>query len=88
MQGSFSRLKMPLDANDTVKRGRLLDIVARLHNVRTIRVGRNEIATTYSETWQADQMQRELWDNFDGMVFGEIRRRDRVSRFHVVPIDE
>lgn len=85
IQGSFSRLKMPLHPNDAPLRRRLLEVIVHLHNVRTRRVGLNQIRTTYNPIWQAQAEDRELWDGFENMMFGEIRRRDRVSRFHVIP---
>ncbi|KAG8918197.1 hypothetical protein FRC02_002548 [Tulasnella sp. 418] len=88
IQGSFSRLKLPLDANDAAKRAKILEVVTRLHNVRTARVGRNQITTTYHTTWREDQQHRELWDGFEGMLFGEIQRRDRVARFHVIAVED
>ena len=47
IQGSFGRLRMPLDCNDDVAHGDLIEICLQLHNLRTIKVGINQIHTVY-----------------------------------------
>jgi len=50
IQASFSRLKLPLPADKT-RRARLLRIILKLHNLRTNRVGMNQIKTVYYDIW-------------------------------------
>ncbi|KAG8718355.1 hypothetical protein FRC09_012793 [Ceratobasidium sp. 395] len=52
LQGAFGRLKVPLDINDPDGRMRLLEIVTRLHNLRTRLVGINQIRTVYMQHWR------------------------------------
>ncbi|KIK34262.1 hypothetical protein CY34DRAFT_26895 [Suillus luteus UH-Slu-Lm8-n1] len=47
MQGSFGRLRVPLDVNDRARRQRLLEVCVRLSNVRAICVGINQIRSVY-----------------------------------------
>jgi hypothetical protein len=43
LQGAFGHLWVPLDANDKKRRSRILRLAFCLHNVRTRRVGVNQI---------------------------------------------
>lgn len=43
LQGSFGRLRLPLGIGDAEERGDLLEMCVRLHNLRTQRVGYNQI---------------------------------------------
>ncbi|KAF5371930.1 hypothetical protein D9757_011485 [Collybiopsis confluens] len=85
MQGSFGRLRVPLPISNSDARQELLEICCRLTNVRAICVGINQIRSVYLPTWKASEDDR-LWDELGNMLFGEIRRVDRVARFHVVPV--
>ncbi|KAF7368888.1 hypothetical protein MVEN_00214600 [Mycena venus] len=82
LQGSFGRLRLPLDIGDQNERGNLLEICVRLHNLRTRRVGHNQIRTVYMPLWRQNKEDEEVWTNFENMLFSEQRRNDRVSRFH------
>ncbi|KAJ7325461.1 hypothetical protein DFH08DRAFT_817138 [Mycena albidolilacea] len=82
LQGSFGRLRLPLDIGDTDARGNLLEICVRLHNLRTRRVGHNQIRTVYMPLWRQNEEDEEVWANFENMLFSEQRRNDRVTRFH------
>ena len=46
-------------------------------------VGISEIRNVYLPIWQQAE-DNDIWDNLGSLVFGEVRRRDRVSRFHRV----
>ncbi|KAH7930088.1 hypothetical protein BV22DRAFT_1001525 [Leucogyrophana mollusca] len=81
LQGSFGRLRVPLEVSYIDKRGDLLETCVRLHNARTEMVGINQIRTVYMPIWKADE-QEEIWAHFENMLFGEQREKDRVSRFH------
>lgn len=83
LQGSFGRLRVPLDINDEKGRQDLLELCMRLSNIRAECVGINQIRNVYMPTWRASE-DEELWIQLADMMFGDIRRRDRVSRFHLV----
>ncbi|KAF9480326.1 hypothetical protein BDN70DRAFT_832907 [Pholiota conissans] len=83
IQGSFGRLRLPLPIEDSNLRANLLEVCFRLHNLRTRKVGRNQIQKVYMPEWRKTKEDKEIWSNFENMVFGEQRNNDRVSRFHV-----
>lgn len=82
IQGSFGRLRVPLETKDTERRGNLLEICVRAHNLRANRVGLNQIRTVYMSHWQENVEDEEVWKNFENMMFSDQRDKDRVSRFH------
>ena len=46
-------------------------------------MGINQIRNVYEPIWkEADG--EDLWSGFESMLFGEVRRRDRVSAFHII----
>lgn len=83
VQGAFGRLRLPLNINNNEDRRDLLETCVRLTNVRTSRVGINQIRNVYVPIWTADAEDEQLWNSFETMLFGEIRSRDRVARFHL-----
>jgi hypothetical protein len=85
LQGSFGRLRVPLDINAECDRQELLELCCRLHNIRTELVGINQIRNVYMPVWKASE-DEELWSNLGDMIFGDIRRRDRVLCFHLVAV--
>lgn len=80
LQGSFGRLRIPLQVLDPVERSELLEICVRLHNVRSSMVGINQIRNTYEPIWRASD---DLWDSFGDALISDIYKKDRVSRFHI-----
>ncbi|KAG6913460.1 hypothetical protein DXG01_006709 [Tephrocybe rancida] len=82
LQGSFGRLRVPLDINNAESRGDLLETTVRLHNLRCRRVGYNQIQSVYVPMWRSTMEEEEIWLNFENMVFADQRRNDRVTRFH------
>lgn len=82
LQGSFGRLRIPLEINNDEKRGDLLEICIRLYNLRARRVGFNQIRTVYMPIWRQTAEDEEVWVNFENMLFSQQRRSDRVSRYH------
>lgn len=82
LQGSFGRLRVPLEVAFVDSRGDLLEICVRLQNLRTRLVGINQIRSVYLPTWKANE-QEEIWQSFETMLFSEQRERDRVHRFHL-----
>ncbi|KAL0570561.1 hypothetical protein V5O48_011398 [Marasmius crinis-equi] len=85
IQGSFGRLCVPLDVNSPRKRKRLLENCSRLFNVRARCVGINQIKSVYVPIWRATEDEA-LWEELGNTLFGEIRKRDRVARFHLVTV--
>jgi hypothetical protein len=89
MQGSFGRLRVPLDINDEMGRQALLETCVRLNNIRARCVGINQIRNVYLPVWRASEDER-LWENLGDVLYKDIRTRDRVSRFHleIVEVEE
>ncbi|KAI0048880.1 hypothetical protein FA95DRAFT_1539072 [Auriscalpium vulgare] len=84
LQGSFGRLRVPMDIEDDEGRANLIEVCVRLNNLRAICVGINQIRNVYMPIWrQADD---DLWFGFENMLFADIRRRDRVARFHAIDV--
>ena len=71
LQGSFGRLRTPLPSNDA-HRARIISVCIHLHNLRTVRIGINQIKTVFNRAW-ADP---------DGQVYGGCSGGDRISRFY------
>ena len=84
IQGSIGRLRIPLSCNDSNARGDLLEICLRLHNLRTTKVGINQIHTVYFKQWQETDDNIEVWTGFESMLFSQQWEKDRVARFHIV----
>ncbi|KII84777.1 hypothetical protein PLICRDRAFT_57297 [Plicaturopsis crispa FD-325 SS-3] len=82
-QGSWGRLRVPLDVNDEGGRKELLELCVRSSNVRTRCVGINQIRNVYMPRWQESEDER-LWTDLRNMMFKDIRRTERVSRYHLV----
>lgn len=85
IQGSFGRLRLPLSINNIHSRANLLEICFRLHNLRTRRIGQNQIQAVYIPEWRRTTEEEEIWTNFEQMLFGDQRRYDRVTRFYNRP---
>jgi hypothetical protein len=85
LQGSFGRLRIPLEIGRHKERGDLIEICIRLHNLRACTVGINQIRTVYMPLWKQNG-QEEVWMDFENMLFADQRRSDRVARFHNVAI--
>lgn len=86
IQGSFGRLRVPLPIASDKSRRRLLENCCRLTNLRARRVGISQIRSVYMPVWKASE-DEQLWLDLGNMMFGDIRKRDRVSRFHLVVED-
>jgi len=87
IQGSFGRLRVPLPIQSEKRRTRLLENCVRLTNVRARLVGISQIRSVYMPIWRASEDER-LWLELGDMMFGDIRKRDRVSRFHIEVVQE
>lgn len=84
LQGSFGRLRIPLEVNDAVRRGDMLETCVRLQNLRTKLVGINKLQSVYLPIWQENVEQEEIWSNFENIVYGDQRKHDRVAKFHLI----
>lgn len=60
-----------------------MEVCVRLFNLRARLVGINQIRSVYLPIWQESEDER-LWTALGDMAFGDIRRHDRVARFHLV----
>ncbi|KAE9382383.1 hypothetical protein BT96DRAFT_952224 [Gymnopus androsaceus JB14] len=60
IQGSFARLRVPLDIN----------LCVRLCNYRTRTVGHNQIKTVYMSIWREGHEQERIWKEFEHIVLG------------------
>ncbi|KAA1473663.1 hypothetical protein DENSPDRAFT_780286 [Dentipellis sp. KUC8613] len=85
LQGSFGRLRVPLNISHIPKRADILELCLRLHNLRTLKVGINQIRTVYMGHWLHTAEDDTVWKTFENMLFREQRQHDRVSRFHTLP---
>lgn len=83
IQGSFGRLRVPLDINHASRRGDLLEVIMRLYQIRARRVGINQIRSVYMPRWTEGEEQRAIWDHFETILFKEQKKNDRVVRFHM-----
>ncbi|KAF9484657.1 hypothetical protein BDN70DRAFT_825117 [Pholiota conissans] len=83
IQGSFGRLRLPLPIDDSDFRANLLETCFRLHNLRTRKIGINEIQKVYMSEWRKTKEDEEIWVNFENMLFAQQKDNDRVSRFHI-----
>lgn len=88
LQGSFGRLRIPLDINHSSRRGDILEVVARMYQLRARLVEINQIRSVYMPAWRETEEDREIWDNFERILFHDQRKSDRVARFHLVVVDE
>jgi len=88
LQGSFGRLRVPLEINHTDRRGDVLETTSRLFQVRARRVGINQIRNVYMPTWIDGEDQRAIWNDFENILFKDQRCNDRVARYHLIEYDE
>ncbi|KAI0350175.1 hypothetical protein OH77DRAFT_1464227 [Trametes cingulata] len=86
VRAGYGRLRVPLDISDTQGRADLLEVCFRDANLKTERIGMNEIRTVYMRYWEEAE-DEDIWADFENVVFGEIRRRDRVARFHRIEVE-
>ena len=82
LQGSFGRLRIPLGIEDMEKRADLIETCFGLHNLRVRMVGINHIKNVYVPIWREGTSDR-IWEGFEGILFSDQRKHDRVTTFHV-----
>lgn len=75
LQGSFGRLRVPLDINKMESRQELLELCCRLNIVRARVVGINQIRNVYMPVWKTSE-DEQLWNNLGDMLLRDIRHRD------------
>ncbi|TFK59608.1 hypothetical protein BDN72DRAFT_873026 [Pluteus cervinus] len=83
LQGCFRRLCVLLSCENESFRADVLECCVRLFNLRTRRIGLNEIRTVYTSAWKEGAEQERIWAGFRDMLFKDQRRNDRVARFHI-----
>jgi hypothetical protein len=79
LQGSFSRLKLPLPASDHEGRWDIILLAVWLHQVQCQSVGINQTAAVYQGVENNFQL---LGRQFHNMLFPEIKRRCCISRYY------
>jgi hypothetical protein len=87
LRGSFGRLRVPLPIMSDTRRHSLIEICVRLTNIRTRCVGISQIRSVYEPIWRASE-DDSLWLELGNIVFGDIRKRDRVSHFHLEVVEQ
>jgi hypothetical protein len=87
LQGSFGRLRVPLPITSESRRCHRIEICACLTNVCARSVGISQIQSVYVPIWRASEDDR-LWLNLGDMLFGDIQKCDRVSRFHLEVVEQ
>ena len=60
----------------------MIEVCIRLTNIRARLVGVSQIRNVFVPIWR-DSDEANIWDNFEKMLFDDIERADRVSRFHI-----
>jgi hypothetical protein len=82
LQRVFGRLQVPFTLSHSRNHAHVLEICVRLCNLRTRRVGLNQIQSVYMPIWKHSD--EEVWISLDNMLFSGQRGNDRVRRFHLV----
>lgn len=82
LQGSFGRLKLPMVANDSALRGRIIESCCRLHNLRARVEGIGQIKTVYAPVWTGGGGEIGSFTGFENLRFREIRNNDRIRRYY------
>jgi len=78
LRGAFGWLRVPLDVVGACH-FLLLRVVVQAHNLRTTRVGINQICSVYCNIWSEGDGE-EIWQGFVSIMFGDLRKHDRVAR--------
>ena len=79
IQGSFSRLKLPLPAMNHEFRGQVLELAVRLHQVRCRSVRINQTQTVYQAVESEFDI---LGRSFHSLLFPEIKRSCQISQYY------
>ncbi|KAM5540746.1 hypothetical protein V8D89_005579 [Ganoderma adspersum] len=87
LRSSYGRLRLSIDVNDPDGCGDLLETCIRSMNLRVERVGISEIRTVYMRCWQEAEDDN-IWNDFENVLFGDLCRRNRVSHFHRIVVED
>ena len=68
LQSAFGRLRIPLPVHDHEARANMLEVCARLHNLRSRLVGLNQIRTVYMPLWTPTELES-VWDGLEARLF-------------------
>jgi hypothetical protein len=79
IQGSFSRLKLPLPASDHEFQAEVLELCVRLHQVRCRSVHINQTQIAYQSVEDEHII---LARSFHEILFPDIQKRCRISRYY------
>jgi hypothetical protein len=79
IQGSFSRLKLPMPASDHQFRAEVIELAVRLHQLRCRSVGINQTAAVYQEVEDEFSL---LSQSLHNMMFPQIQKNCRISRYY------
>ncbi len=61
----------------------LIKICVQLSNVYAQLIGISQIREVFMPIWKDLEEDASVWDSFETMLFGQIRKNDHVSRFHL-----
>ena len=84
--GAFGQLRVPLDVN-AEQQLLLLRVIAQAHNLRTARVGINQIYSVYCNIWRHADGEA-IWHDFASMMASELQKNDQVARFHTMAVEQ
>jgi hypothetical protein len=79
IQGSFSRLKLPLPATNHEFQAEVIELCVRLHQVRCQSVHINQTQIVYQSVEDDYCI---LAQSFHDMLFPDIQKRCRISRYY------
>jgi hypothetical protein len=79
MQGSFSRLKLPMPADNHAFQAEVLELAVRIHQIRCRLVGINQTQTVYQSVKDKFQI---LSCSFHQMLFPDIQKSCHISRYY------
>jgi len=84
--GAFGRLRVPLDVvgGSPFPPAESSGMGSQL---QTTRVGINQICSVYCNIWREGDGE-EIWQGFASIMFGDLRKHDRVARFHTMAVEQ
>lgn len=87
LQGLFGHLCVPLQISEPFCHKNLLEICVRLSNICACCVGISQIQSVYLPVWKECKGE-EMWEDLGNLIFGEIRKHNCVSHFHLELVDK
>ena len=79
IQGSFARLKLPLPATNHQFCAEVIELAVCVHQLRCQSVSINQTCLVYQ---QVEDEHHQLARDFREMVFGDIQKQCRISRYY------